>query len=111
MLAFSTLFIKITRNYLHNWLRITLQISTGKNGAAMTGNFLTLASTAGVVWGIFQHWNAGASWSFALWSALLLVGVIFYHRAERVTNRTHSPTDEGNFSWTFREDGERPKKR
>ena len=75
----------------------------------MTGNFLTIASTVGVIWGIFQHWNAGASWNFAIWSGLLLIGMIFYHHAERSTNRTHSHPDEQNFSWKFQDGEERPK--
>jgi hypothetical protein len=74
----------------------------------MTGNFITIASAAGVIWGIFQHWNVGASWNFAIWSGLLLVGVIFYHYAERSTNRTHSHPDEQNFTWKFRDGDDRP---
>ena len=76
----------------------------------MTGNFLTIASTVGVIWGIFQHWNAGASWNFAIWSGLLLLGVVFYHYAERSASRTHSHPEEHNFSWTFRDNDDRPKR-
>ena len=70
----------------------------------MTGNILAYASFAGIFWGVIQHWTAGTSWNFALWSVLLLVGVTFYRRAEKYMAKSESKsTEDEDFKWTFRD--------
>jgi hypothetical protein len=40
---------------------------------------------------------------------LLLAGAILYRYADHSANRTHSHSDDQNFSWTFRDSNDRPK--